>query len=67
MTTEITIKCIQQVPGFRNSPLLVRLKKKKRNPLRKNCIRIYSGPYFPAFGLNADQNNREYGHFSRSK
>ena len=42
-------------------------------------IRSYSGPYFPAFGLNAerspysvqmqektDQNNSEYGHFSRS-
>ena len=37
----------------------------------------YSGPYFPAFGLNispysvrmrenTDQNNSEYGHFSRS-
>ena len=29
-------------------------------------IRSYSGPYFPAFGLNTDQNNSEYGHFSRS-
>ena len=29
-------------------------------------IRSYSGPYFPAFGLNADQNNSEYGHFLRS-
>ena len=26
-------------------------------------IRSYSGPYFPAFGLNTDQNNSEYGHF----
>ena len=26
-------------------------------------IRGYSGPYFPAFGLNMDQNNSEYGHF----
>ena len=27
----------------------------------------YSGPYFPAFELreNMDQNNSEYGHFSR--
>ena len=32
--------------------------------LRKKCrIRSYSGPYFPAFGLNTDQNNSEYGHF----
>ena len=45
-------------------------------------IQSYSGPHFPAFGLNtqrciylmfsvrmrqnADQNNSEYGHFSRS-
>ena len=35
--------------------------------LRKKC-RIWScsGPYFPAFGLNTDQNNSEYGHFSGS-
>ena len=26
----------------------------------------YSGLYFPAFGLNSDQNNSEYGHFLRS-
>ena len=26
-------------------------------------IRSYSGPHFPAFGLNTDQNNSEYGHF----
>ena len=26
----------------------------------------FSGLYFPAFGLNADQKNFEYGHFSRS-
>ena len=29
-------------------------------------IRSYSGPYFSAFGLNADQNNSEYGHFLHS-
>ena len=26
----------------------------------------FSGPYFLAFGLNTDQKNYEYGHFSRS-
>ena len=36
----------------------------------KHCVKSvhvqsYSGPYFPAFGLNTDQNNSEYGHFSR--
>ena len=29
-------------------------------------IRSYSSPYFPAFGLNTDQNNSEYGHSLRS-
>ena len=29
-------------------------------------IRSFSGPYFPAFGLNTDQKNAEYGNFSRS-
>ena len=35
--------------------------------LRKS-VRIwsYSVPYFPAFGLNTDQSNSEYGHFSLS-
>ena len=28
--------------------------------------RSFSGPYFPAFGLNIDQKNSEYGHFSCS-
>ena len=33
-----------------------------------NSVRIwiFSAPYFPPFGLNADQKNSEYGHFSRS-
>ena len=43
--------------------------------LKSVRIRSYSGPCFPAFGLNAerygvmrdtDQNNSEYAHFSRS-
>ena len=29
-------------------------------------IRSYSGPCFPAFRLNTDRNNSEYGHFLRS-
>ena len=44
----------------------------------RHCVKSvhvwsYSGPYFPAFGLNievmrenTDQNNSEYGHFLRS-
>ena len=50
--------------------------------VKSDRIQSYSGPYFPAFGLNterygvsenlvrmredADQNNSEYGHFSCS-
>ena len=30
------------------------------------CIRIDSGPYSVKMRENADQNNSEYGHFSRS-
>ena len=29
-------------------------------------IRNFSGLYFSAFGLNTDQKDSEYGHFSRS-
>ena len=29
-------------------------------------ILSHSGPYFPSFGLNTDQNNSEYRHFSSS-
>ena len=28
-------------------------------------IRCFSGPYFPAYKLNTNQKNSEYGHFSR--
>ena len=41
---------------------------KKKNVHYVKSVRIwsYSGPYIPAFGLNTDQNNSEYGHFLRS-
>ena len=38
--------------------------------VRNVRIRGYSGPHFPAFGLNTeryDQNNSEYGHFLSSE
>ena len=34
--------------------------------VKSERIRSYYGRYFPAFGLNTDQNNSEYGHFLRS-
>ena len=34
--------------------------------MKKVRIRSFSGPYFSAFGLNTDQKNSEYGHFSRN-
>ena len=70
--------------------IVTSLRKSKLTCLKYNVIhciksvriRSYSGPYFPAFGLNSDirsispysgrmwentdQNNSEYGHFSRS-
>ena len=30
-------------------------------------VRSFSGPYFHEFGLNADQKNSQYGHFSRNE
>ena len=37
-------------------------------PTIVKSVRIWSlsGPYFPALGLNTDQKNSEYGHFSGS-
>ena len=37
--------------------------------VKSDCIRSFSGPYFPAMGLNTGkygQKNSEYGHFLRS-
>ena len=35
--------------------------------MKRVHIRSYSGLYFPAFGLNTDQNNSEYGDVLGSK
>ena len=35
-------------------------------PLRKKCIWSYYGPHSVRMQENTDQNNSEYGHFSRS-
>ena len=34
--------------------------------MKSVCIRSFSGRYFPAFGLNTDQKNSEYGDFLHS-
>ena len=34
--------------------------------MKSLSIWSFSGSYFPTFGLNTDQENSEYGHFSRS-
>ena len=35
--------------------------------LREKCsYSVFFCPYFPVFGLNTDQKNSGYGHFSRS-
>ena len=38
-----------------------------RHCVKSVHVQSYSGPYFPAFGLNKDRNNSEYRHFSRSE
>ena len=43
------------------------IKIKTNHCVKRVRIRSYSGPYFPAFGLNTDQNNSKDGHSSRSK
>ena len=35
--------------------------------IKSVCIESYSGPYFPALGMNTGQNNSGYGHFSSSE
>ena len=40
-------------------------------PDNQHCVKSvrissFSVPYFPTFGLNKDQKNSEYGHFSHS-
>ena len=41
---------------------------KIRDELTAQKVSVFgvSGPYFPAFGLNTDQKNLEYVHFSGS-
>ena len=46
--------------------LFIRNFMKKQHCVISVRIASYSGPYPPAFGLNTDQDNSEYGHFSRS-
>ena len=40
---------------------------KYKHCIKSDRIRSYSGPYFPALGLNVDQNNSEYEHFPLSE
>ena len=35
--------------------------------MKSHRIRSFSGPYFHEFGLNAEQKNSQYGHFSRNE
>ena len=41
--------------------------KAKKHCVKSVRIRSYSGPHFPAFGMNTDQNNSKYEHFLRSE
>ena len=46
--------------------LVIRERKRGINCVKSVHNRRFSGPYFPAFGLNTNQKISEYGHFSRS-
>ena len=57
---------------FLNAELAVHKCSIKKKFFLKHCvksvrIRSYSRPYLSAFGLNMDQNNSKYGHFSSSE
>ena len=39
---------------------------KYTHSIKSRRIRSFPGQYFPTFGLNRDQKNSEYEHFSRS-
>ena len=58
------VKLVEQSNNMFKQPL----SKKSIHCVNSVRIRSYSGPHFSVFGLreNADQNNSEYGHFSRS-
>ena len=47
---------VQKIPVKKQSP------RNAQRCVKSVLIRSYSGPYFPALGLNTDQNNSEYGH-----
>ena len=61
---EELVKLVEQSNNMFKQPL----SKKSIHCVKSVPIRSYSGPHFLVFGLrkNADQNNSEYGHFSRS-
>ena len=42
-------------------------KYRDKHCVKRVCILGFSSPYFPAFGLNTNQKNFEYGYLSRSK
>ena len=95
ISSKLTIKTLQRRPAvftvsfvhiFHLFPVFLLLTLNRKMfagwySLREKCpYQSYSGPHFPAFGLNMgispysvqmrkneDQNNSEYGHFSRSE
>ena len=60
-------KTIKNLRKHRNIKLVTTDRRRSHLHCVKSVrIRSYSGPYFPTFELNTDQNNSEYGHFLRS-
>ena len=54
--------CYQSNESYVNFKLILH----KFQCVKSVHIRSYSGRHFPTSGLNTDQNNCKYGHFSRS-
>ena len=59
-------KAIKLGRRYVNNPNLLGWNLHEAHCVKSVRIRSYSSPYFPAFGLNTDQNNSEYGHFLHS-
>ena len=62
----ITYKMLTQNTIFINDSLVFLKLCVAFHSMKSVHMRRFSSPYFSAFGLNMDQKNSEYGHFSRS-
>ena len=67
----LTLRIFYQINTNMTYMNMLTFEHSEANPDITHCVKSvrigsYSGPYFPAFGLNTDQDNSEYRHFLRS-